>query len=70
MRTLTATEVNDVSGGENSFLQNLGQCTVDTLVGGVAGAALGVVTGGTASAPLTIIGLIAGNLGSDACNAL
>ena len=70
MRTLTLTEMDVVSGGENSFVQNLGQCTVDTLMGGAAGAALGVVTGGAASAPLTILGLIAGNLGSDACNAL
>ena len=71
MRTLAVMEMDAVSGGEEkSFLQNFAQCTADTLMGGAAGAAVGVATGGTALAPLVIIGLIAGNLGSDACNAL
>ncbi len=70
MRTLTVVEMESISGGDDPFLKNLGQCTVDTLVGGAAGAALGVATGGVAMTPLVILGLIAGNLGSNACNAL
>ncbi len=70
MRMLTVMEMDAVAGGEKSFLQNFGQCTVDTLIGGAAGAALGAATGGVATAPLFILGLFAGNFGSDACNAL
>ena len=72
MRSLTVLEMDAVYGGaeEDSFIQRFGQCTVDTLMGGAAGAAIGVATGGTAMVPLVIIGLIAGNLASDACNSL
>ena len=75
MRALTVMELDAVSGGNGkSFLQNIGQCTVDTLAGGAAGAALGLatapVTAGLSVKPLIVLGLIGGNLGSDACNAL
>ena len=75
MRTLTRMELDAVSGGNgNSLIQNIGQCTVDTLAGGAAGAALGLaaapVTAGLSLKPLIVLGLIAGSLGSDACNAL
>ena len=72
MRSLTVLEMGAVSGGEeeDSLVQRLGQCTVDTLMGGAAGAALGIATGGTALVPLVILGLFAGNFASDACNSL
>ena len=42
MRTLTVMEMDAVSGGaEKSFLQNLAQCTADTLTGAAIGAGLG-----------------------------
>ena len=64
MRSLTVTEMDAVSGGNgNSFLQNLGQCTLDTAVGAAAGTAFGGPWVGAIVA-------IAANLGSDACNAL
>ena len=72
MRSLTVLEMGAVSGGEeeDSLVQRLGQCTVDTLMGGAAGAALGIATGGTVLVPLVILGLFAGNFASDACNSL
>ena len=70
MRMLTVMEMDTVSGGEKkSFIQNLGQCTADTLTGAAVGAGIGAVTG--AGAPVFIVlGAISFNLGSDACNAL
>ena len=74
MRTLTVTELDAVSGGTRegngkSFIQNFAQCTADTLTGAAVGAGAGAATG-VAAVPLAIIGAVAFNLGSDACNAL
>ena len=77
MRTLTVMEMDAVAGGdaatgvkEDSLVQRVAQCTVDTMVGAATGAALGLATGGAGVVPLTILGAIAGNLASDACNSL
>ena len=64
MRVLTVMELDAVSGGNGkSFLQNFGQCTLDTALGAAAGSAIGGPWVGAIVA-------IAANLGSDACNAL
>ena len=71
MRTLTATEMDVVAGGTNSLIESLAQCTYDTLIGGAAGAAVGAALAGPAGAGTgSIIGMIAANLASDACNSL
>ncbi len=71
MRTLTALEMDAVSGGGKSFLQNLGQCAVDTVTAGAAGAALGLalapVTGGLSVKFGAATGMIGAVVGSDAC---
>ena len=70
MRTLTVMEMDAVSGGEEkSFLQNLAQCTADTLTGAAIGAGLGAALGAGAAIFATV-GAISHNLASEACSAL
>ncbi len=67
MRTLTVMEMDAVSGGEKTRLQNLGQCAVDTVIAGASGAALGLALGGVLIKPLAAAGMIGAIVGADSC---
>lgn len=73
MRTLSVLEMDAVSGGGRTRLQNLGQCVVDTVTAGAAGAALGLalapITAGLSVKAGIAAGMIGAVIGSDACNA-
>ena len=68
MRTLTVMEMDAVSGGEKTRLQNLGECGMDVVTYGAAGGALGMLVGGPIGAKVGIAaGMISAIIGSDAC---
>lgn len=67
MRTLSVLEMDAVSGGEKTRLQNLGQCVVNTLTAGAAGGALGALAGPLGMKIGAAAGMIGSVIGSDAC---
>ena len=70
MRELTVMEMDAVSGGERSRVQNAGKCVMDVVAHGAAGGAAGALRGGVLGAKIGLaIGMISAVIGSDACNA-
>ena len=71
MRTLSILEMDAVSGGEKTRLQNLGQCVAETVMAGAAGVALGMplapVTGGLSMKIGAAAGMIGTVIGADSC---
>ena len=68
MRALTAIEMDAVSGGGNNRAQNLGQCVVDVVTAGAAGAAVGLLGGPVGAKIGAAAGMIGAVIGSNACN--
>ncbi len=71
MRTLSVLEMDAVSGGEKTRLQNLGQCVAETVMAGAAGVALGMplapATGGLSMKVGAALGMIGTVIGADSC---